>query len=886
MGYIIQGTSSVATDTANLKSALANSTNTTFYIDGLLSLNEDIELSNKNKITTASNGQIYTNKKIVVNTGSSISNLYIEGTDLTNQRLIELVGENQEITNNVIKGYYCVVAPNQVKNATIKDNDIYINEQTGYGILMVNGKANKILDNKIESSMSVYDRWGTWGIAMNIASADNVIKNNVIDGKNKMAVGISVFNGTGEKNQNEIFCYNNIVDGNTVKNVTDEGIGIDFLLESDFKNTVNGFIQGTADVVNLEAGTNRTIIVCNAIKGMFETNSLNGKMCLLYDGEGSGQYSRIDFNDKTGGNFYLGTPLLNPIKAGIKFLIGNFAVGNKIINNSLFNCSRNGVTLYGACCSNLVDNNLVEQCGNSTEVYDSYDWSGIGCHSISYSGNPWGSKTETFAPNFNNKITNNTINSCKVGLEIKDAKSNTVSLGRPYGNIELNNSINNCVTEKIIDQELSEEIISQTKTGWIDPDLFKGEDYEKLEQAIQKAVEDNIQVGISRYYDITGHTVMVNIPWSKKADKPYIMGLGGGIIKNDSGFFFSSNEIAYGMVFENLYFKGIAGQGGKVFDGDKLFWVTSDKNNYKDVDSIIANEDTSKGYIQCFRSTNDIIRGGNLPAIDMFGCYDVTIDNISIEDRVGGGIVNTCQDGNTFSICTNLRILNSVIEANGGVGVQVQDCMEVEISNTFFEANAGGHIVIGDTDRYIRGIKINNNVCGDSAKTGYDGVFIKWAGLINSAISELNNTVYIKLHDTTDITSGYVDSIDDIGGTTQSIDPEERLFIKKNEVKWGTSSDDWSMSYMYFGAFKKITLTKEVTFTNGKIELTADCGEIINKDSIIGIQINNADIQINNKIVKSSNRNQLVMYLTNTNPSDVTAYVYVTILKFAYSTMG
>lgn len=263
---------------------------------------------------------------------------------------------------------------------------------------------------------------------------------------------------------------------------------------------------------------------------------------------------------------------------------------------------------------------------------------------------------------------------------------------------------------------------TKKKVDWINPDDFKGTDKEKLQQAIDKAIETNQEVVLSRQYDITYGTLKINKPNVGVRNLLHIRGMNGGITKNDGGYMFTSDvmpidDIIYlgDVKLSNLNIYSTEGAKTRIFDCDRIIRIFIDQCQIINVDTIFY----AKLYCQTAHLTNNHITGGKGYLCDFDGCYDILISENLIEHResvfIHRSIEGTPEDPNpTKKSSVSVRIVNNLIEGLTSTDsvLKFGFTMGVTITGNYFEENKGIDIDMSSNSAY--GFTITGNFFHDT----------------------------------------------------------------------------------------------------------------------------------------------------------------------------
>ena len=215
----------------------------------------------------------------------------------------------------------------------------------------------------------------------------------------------------------------------------------------------------------------------------------------------------------------------------------------------------------------------------------------------------------------------------------------------------------------------------------ITPDDFQGTDVEKMQKALDYAIEYDIKtIRLNREYDITGHSIMLpsTDSWSVVTFEK------GKITKNDEGFIFDRNsnnkncnapklkDVFVSTDTENVY----------LYNGDKMIRQNCDNVTFWKVGLI-----RTSGYAQSIRLHNCEIGQLECSFIDATMAFDVELMHNRFESSTAHHALKIQTQDNGISYF-GLRIISNLFEGYAntcpiilGVGYGL------DISSNYFEAN-------------------------------------------------------------------------------------------------------------------------------------------------------------------------------------------------------
>lgn len=313
----------------------------------------------------------------------------------------------------------------------------------------------------------------------------------------------------------------------------------------------------------------------------------------------------------------------------------------------------------------------------------------------------------------------------------------------------------------------------------ISPESYVGNDREKITQAIQDAITQNRAVKFSKMYDITGlGSIIINKPATNRR-MLYLIGTGGGILKKDSGYFFTVDQPNQGdIVSSTMKYESMQGVGATVWDGNKIIRLGSNHDSYAGCDGVIKADEK---YLQSIRITNCTILEGVGYAISARHMFDVTITDNTVEVR-DSFIRNSYTIPNMFTYDNmNLRLTNNCIEGLTGKAMNLGACYASKISGNYLEYNDLGYIDLSANPNVVShvGLEVSNNFIDMKGQQVTDVLpAIKWGFFAKDVVST-GNTANGLLHSITINAVGNIISTGDQSTNDKLTDNASRVYIVK-----------------------------------------------------------------------------------------------------------
>ena len=392
-----------------------------------------------------------------------------------------------------------------------------------------------------------------------------------------------------------------------------------------------------------------------------------------------------------------------------------------------------------------------------------------------------------------------------------------------------------------LDNDLNSTTNKLNSRTQITPDDFEGNDFQKIQLALDYAIDNNTGIVFKRNFDITGEGTL-NIKKAGNIRQPIqLFGVGGGIIKSDEGFMFSSDQTYTGDIYTyGLKFISSNGVGTTVFDGDKIIRVFDTASSFRNVDCVVKAEK----YIQSYHFNNTSIIQGRGSAIKAPAMFAMKFTNILVEHRENFLEQSLASVGAENKSLYDVSVSDSTIEGLDGFAFKLRTTEVLNLNNIYFEANAGGDVVT-DTDSYLAMVNINNVFTnnGSEIQTALLKVKCAYENVTVSNVSVLGDKHAVI--DFTDAPSA-VDSrvmVTNARKTTGDKYINAGIRIVENNSNFKPiieTIDDTKIGKTNLGLFTRLSATKQGSAAaNSNGSLVINFGENLNNDSVIDIKTNN-----------------------------------------------
>ena len=461
--------------------------------------------------------------------------------------------------------------------------------------------------------------------------------------------------------------------------------------------------------------------------------------------------------------------------------------------------------------------------------------------------------------------------------DVADVKTNVTSILTDVGDLDLlETDLKSDLVTGI--NSLNNDVINLKNDDAITPDNFEGTDFDKVQSAINEAIAQNKGIKLTRTYDVTSdNSLKINKSGSRWTLQFY--GLGGGLKKTNTGFMFDTDDyFAADINFNNVRFEGTANNGMTLFNGDKIIIINTIGCVYSGVDKKI----TAAKYIQSIRGIGDRVTGGSGFFIETPAAYDYVEDSTLVEVRESFFKQTIAPVGQEWTSLYGTRFDNCVIEGLTGTAIQVRRTETLAINGLYFEKNTGGNIVFDD-DSILSGISIENVQYHEDPTTLNPQPLIKWGGTLTTVKTENNRANNAPVHDTTNVTNGYIFSYRDKSGYNSKENIDENKRVMKRDTEPWTRVENGTNTATVDNIIKlSKNLEIQTVLPNESKKFSLEFNRDLYVDDIITVQIHSSEgNELEYRYVRNpSNKKLLDVTIKNTMDTNIIVSIYATVLKF------
>lgn len=442
--------------------------------------------------------------------------------------------------------------------------------------------------------------------------------------------------------------------------------------------------------------------------------------------------------------------------------------------------------------------------------------------------------------------------------------------------------------------ELTNRVTHIMLDNAISPDSYTGTDAERVQQAIDDAIEEKRAIKFARVYDINGSTILINkhngdgtdMAGARERNPLYFLGAGGGLKKEDSGFFFSSNyELVGDLHFVSMKFYGVANAGACIFDGDAFIRVFWNGSTSRYVDGFAWAKDV---YLQSWHLNGGSIIGGEGWAIETPGGFDVSMSGGFFVEHRQHFFRQTELFGGTFSKLGGFRLHNIMVEGIRGTAFYFKSVEGLSIDGLYLESNKNTDIEFDPTGNF-EGVRIENVRVYEAPDTDKTCV-IKWGGRLHSASTANVNGKNVTIHDTTNVTLGDIisdnDRSSDAGyNALPDIDPDRRIKKTSSRLVTKTTGAVTSSELGIASRYTYVSPEAVLVPSKGIAYVEVQFPREVYRDDVVSGQIytqgsNYHNCGIVNTVRKSADRRNVVFTIYNFGDSSSNILIYATLISY------
>ena len=463
---------------------------------------------------------------------------------------------------------------------------------------------------------------------------------------------------------------------------------------------------------------------------------------------------------------------------------------------------------------------------------------------------------------------------------------------------DLDNEINNINDEVInardgeatlndrLDKEKQKlEIIESDRA--ISPDDFEGTDLLKVQKAVDEAITSKNAIRLTRMYDLTGGTIMINKVLEDRYPIRFI-GEGGGFHKGDSGYMFSTDKTTDGgwtgdIYFDSVRFTGSQGTGTIGLNGDKILRVKFNNCFSNGLDVLVK---AAISYLQSYH-----FNGGTFTHFSGEGFIQTPC---SFDLQFGGGMI--VEKAETFftqipmvtggysDVLLNTRISDVTIEGLSGYAFYFKRAQTLKIDGIYFEKNKLGDIHFSNgTYENVKIANIRNyeSVAGDKNGVVYmDGVFRETS--IEHIYSEMLPAVYSLIStNSRNVSASNLYARSRVDGVITQLPP---VYDANNKIKQykadAVTTTANSVITTDFNGFKRHVTASKGTVAGMSFKMFYFKFQFpLSEKFVFSVVTKDAYLNSSGVTILDDDKNTAVVRIRNEQAEDITSTIYLTALE-------
>ena len=433
--------------------------------------------------------------------------------------------------------------------------------------------------------------------------------------------------------------------------------------------------------------------------------------------------------------------------------------------------------------------------------------------------------------------------------------------------------------------DIGETATSTELRTTISPDNFSGTDFEKVQSALDFAVDNDVGVVFQRVYDISNNTSLkIKAPTVNRKELR-LFGIGGGIRKTGGGFIFESasgdRSGRQDLFINGLSFSGLS-DGTYVINGDQVISVHANNVSFRRINFI-----KSIDYIQSIYLDNYSVVYGLGDFIAINGAFNINISG-GLCDWLGSFLTQSSNEEFGRKDIYKLTMDKNMIEGIDGHVLKLGTVFMMNINGEYYEAS-DQYIEFND-DAYINNLKVSNTLVSAVG----DKVFMRLRGTCLHV--ELDNVrglgSGLAMIDTEALSSTsrnvFAHNVEKSGGGVMFND--SRGIIKRTSTILVSERDETTgVTTSQFGLFERLARNAQISAPAGYSEHLVTFPKKIRLDDMVSIQAaptSGSEIRFAVASARAHGDNQIKVCIRNDSDGQLSLSLRLVVLKYPQSVTG
>lgn len=433
--------------------------------------------------------------------------------------------------------------------------------------------------------------------------------------------------------------------------------------------------------------------------------------------------------------------------------------------------------------------------------------------------------------------------------------------------------------------DIGETALSTVHRTTISPDNFSGTDFERVQSALDFAVDNNVGVVFQRVYDISNNpSLKIKAPIVNRKELR-LFGIGGGIRKTGGGFIFEAasgdRSGSQDLFINGLSFSGLS-DGTYVINGDQVISVHANNVSFRRINFI-----KSMDYIQSIYLDNYSVVYGLGDFIAINGAFNINISG-GLCDWLGNFLTQSSNEEFGRKDIYKLTMDKNMIEGIDGHVLKLGTVFMMNINGEYYEAN-DQYFEFND-DAYINNLKVSNTLVSGVG----DKVFMRLRGTCLHV--ELDNVrglgEGLVMIDTEAILSSsrniFAHNVEKTGGGVMFND--SRGMVRRTSTVLVSETDATTgVTTSQFGQFERLARNAQISTPTGYSEHLVTFTKKIRLDDTVSIQAaptSGSEIRFTVASARAHGENQIKVCIRNDSEAQLSLSLRLVVLKYPQSVTG